>query len=274
VVSILTLGRYWMTRLVAHQMYRFASSKNSHKDLSDELLRARYDFDHRYALNIVVLVGFYAACLVGFHHRWPLTTCLLTFAQYALLLLLPACLFVLAKSAFHIHGDSWPEGLLIGAANEADSKKLDKMVLCSLFDSPRADSIPSDGLVDYFDRAGEVRKIPYFSSLIVLAAFSAYGSAYTLIPNPVAPFSLKTLAMVCVTAGLLLIHLPYVISQKLLVMRLTARFSGEDYRSNKRNLESGGTSWLILGPAEIVGASIFAPLSFWLINRLVEGLGI
>ncbi|MDD5678410.1 MAG: hypothetical protein PHW60_10535 [Kiritimatiellae bacterium] len=273
VVSILTLGRYWMTYLTAHQMYRLATSMESHKGLADELLRARYDFTHRYALNIVVLIGFYAACIIGFFQRWSLTECLIAFAQYALLLLLSACLFVLSKTAFLILGDSLPKELLIDIANKADDKKLDKMMLRSLFDKEDMDSIPTERMIDYFDRAGEIRKIPYFSSIIVLATFSAYGSAYTLIPDAVASFSLKTLTMISVASGVLLIHIPYMISKKMLLMRLTARFSGEEYRNIKKKLETGSTSWLILGPAEILGASVFAPLSFWLIKQLLDGLG-
>ena len=274
VVSVLTFGKYWTTYLTAHQMHRLATSKESHQGLAGELRRARYGFEHRYVLNIVVLVGFYVACVIGFLQRLSITECLLSFAEYTLLLLLPSCLFVLARSAFLIRVDRWPEGLLIAPASEEDGEELDKMILCSLFSEEDTENMPPERMVDYYDRSGEIRKITYFSSIVVLATFSAYGSAYTLIPDAIAPLSLKVIAMISVAAGLLLIHIPYVISQKLLLMRLTARFSGEEYRSVKKKLETESRSWRIQGPAEILGASVFAPLSFWLIRHLSHGLGL
>ena len=272
-VSFLIAMNASLQYLINYHIQRNLFAKFPNGNFTHELKTISIEIKLRDEYNLIILLALYIAGFSGFYLKWDAYILMKRFAEYSFL-----CIAVLSiirilidsnKMATIFYDEFLPS--IMGIPNYGNT---DYYLFYRAIEErmSRASLTEKEEIVDYFDRAAEIRKIIYYSSLSLLLVASAYLALYTLLPNRLINISLRKVVLASCIIGLLAIQLPYYIGQKRLALNLTASFSGTEHREMTRLLGKESPAWHFIQIGEILGAGLVPAVLIWLIQTLANAI--
>jgi len=269
VAGLLVASSVLLAYLVNHHLIRNVLGKFRRADFQRELETFQVELRYRHLYNIIILVAFYTASFMGYFLQWTTSLLFLRFTEFAILGIAGGSLHRIVKDGMRmsraLSEDVSPSVISIcwSAGSARDYFRRMVEIACG-FERPKVDD--REAIVDYFDRAAEIRKLFYYSSLLLVLVMALYGSAYVMIPCRLIMIGFRHVAAVCVFTAIALVQVPYYIGQKRLALELTRSFSGTEWREMRALLGKQSPAWDLLHTGELLGAGVMPPLVMWLLT--------
>jgi hypothetical protein len=268
--------------LLSHQFRRTRLNSMAWTGQDLELARVQgltdlsLDVTHRAQYDLIVLLAFAIVGPYGYFRSVPLHTLLTYQLGLSVTFMALAIATVLVKNG---HKMSQPgfSGLPVPASTTVEPSYVDVSRLINQQQEPlyRPTEVTEEAIIDYYDRCGEVRRLYFYDSAMLLVIESAYVVlALLTIPRRFSLSVVGTSVGMLMALALALIQIPFFVGQKRLAMDLTSSFSGTAYRKLLKELEKESPSWTPLQVAEVVGAGTFGPaimlIGKYVLERLIK----
>jgi hypothetical protein len=259
--------------IINHRVHRNFIAKLPDGNFIHELKAFSMELKLRGRYNFILLLAFYGAGLCGYFYKWDTPFLMLRFTGYSFLCITALSIIKIVIN-FGRMATMFTENILPSTVEIPDYTSDDyyKLKMAIKERMSRETLRDKDGIVDYFDRAAEIRKLTYYSSLSLLLISGAYLALYSLLPTPPININLKTVIIWSCVFGLIAIQLPYCIGQKRLALKLAASYSGIEHREMLKLLGKESPAWQFINTGEIIGVGLIPSTLIWLI-RLFGNLG-
>jgi len=129
-----------------------------------------------------------------------------------------------------------------------------------------------DELIDFYDRAGEIRKTTYYSALLMVAVLGVYLSCYALVPGTFVSIPIEAVLLICLILAVLFVHVPFMLGRERVIMELTAGFSGSKFRDICDLLRRKTPTWNPRLLGLLIGAGALGPVGAWILKCVTETL--
>jgi hypothetical protein len=267
--------------LLSHQFRRTRLNSMAWSGQDLELARVQgltdlsLDVTHRPQYDLIVLLAFVIVGPYGYFRSVPLHTLLACHLGLSATFMALAIAAVLVKNGRKMSQPGF-SGLPVPASTTVEPSYVDVSRLINQQQEPlyRPTEVTEEAIIDYYDRCGEVRKLYFYDSAMLLVIEGAYVVLALL---PIRRFSPSVVGIsggALMAMALAFIQIPFFIGQKRLAMDLTSPFSGTPYRKLLKQLEKESPSWTLLQVTEVVGAGTFGPaimlIGKYVLERLVK----
>ena len=259
--------------LMSYHTKRNLLSRFQVEYFSNELEKIYLELDYRNIYNTVIAFAFSFTGIIAFIYKWNSKTIMFRFAEYSILAIAIICFYKIVRDSFKIGGifdsDIFHSHVILSGHYH---KTIYRGISGAIDEEMKNNKLESqERAIDYFDRAAEVRKLRYYSSLCLLFIACFYLYVYTLFPKPIIPLHLKWVVVICTLIGLLTVQLPYFIGQKKLAMSIVAKYSGTEHREMLDLLGKNSPAWNFLHTSEILGIGIVPGVFIWLLDLSCKG---
>jgi hypothetical protein len=274
IMVILLIGiRKLLEYLINYHIKRNILSKQLNKAFIYQLRDFEIELSLRDKYNRLVYLAFGITGFAGYFAKWNTTILMLKFTEISFLLI--TCFAVLkiiidSKRIFTMFDDDFLPSMMKISSHTYNDNYILTLALRERMEL-RA-NLEKEEIIDYFDRAGELRKLSYYNSLSLLFVAAYYMALYTILPNPLFNISLLTVMISSCTFGLAFIQIPYFIGQKKLQLSLIAKYSGSQYREMLELLGMKSPAWVFIPIGEILGSGLIPALLIGLIQLIYSTL--
>lgn len=268
-IAFLLLSHNLIELLINYHLERSRTCEYKNTALFNRLMKMSLELKRGDRLNLVFVLAFVGSCVIGYTFQLSLVYLFTCFAELSVMGVVLISIYKLIKNCSFltsIQVSDFPDEIARWLEKKPyDSYgKSNKFELVYPFNRPVCAS--EDEIIDYYDRASDIRQISYYNSIFLIITMCLYLSAYSLLPNTVVSLKSSDVALFCVGSTLIFAQIPFFLGQRHLLLLLSIQKTGEERRKIIRLLTNG----VLLKAGEVVSLGIVGPILIWGLKVVAE----